>query len=109
MIGIPFHSEAGCPSGTTAATVSGVPVSGNGGFVEATVETAVNINVGIAAGLGCMGLEQAVKTSIRKSKLAAMGFFTKPSLFMAESYFAPVLSGRDTAQGMELEQSLICS
>jgi len=80
MIGIPFHSEAGCPSGISAVTASGVSVGSWEVFVGISIGTMVRVNVGTIFGVVCIKLEQAVRKSISKNRLAAMGFFTRPSL-----------------------------
>jgi tetrahydromethanopterin S-methyltransferase subunit G len=49
-------------------------------FVGARVGRTVSVTVGIVVGLGCIKLEQATRINIGKRRLAAMGFFTGPSL-----------------------------
>jgi hypothetical protein len=80
MIGIPFHWDAGWPSGSSAEVASGVSVCGANVFVGARVGRTVSVTVGIVVGLGCIKLEQATRINIGKRRLAAMGFFTRPSL-----------------------------
>src|SRR5215207_1363000 len=82
MIGIPFHSEAGCPSGRSGETTSGVPVVCKcvsiGGAVDVRTGTEVKTSVG-TTGIGWMGMEQAEVVRASQNRLAAMNFFTKLS------------------------------
>jgi hypothetical protein len=55
-------------------------VDANGVEVEKRVGIAERVNVGTAVGFVGLTLEQAVRTSIKKSRRATMGFFTRPSL-----------------------------
>jgi hypothetical protein len=70
MMGIPFHSE----------TAFDVAIGGTGVLFGTRLGKAVRAKVGSAVGFVCLKWEQAVRTSIKKSRLATMGFFTRPSL-----------------------------
>jgi hypothetical protein len=55
-------------------------VGGKGVEVGLRVGIAVKVKVGIAIGFVFPKMEQALRTSMNKSRLATMGFFTRPSL-----------------------------
>src|SRR5215207_6047867 len=82
MIGIPFHSEAGCPSGRSGEATFGVPVVCKcvsiGGGVDVRTGMDVKTSVG-TTGIGWMGMEQAEVVRAIQNRLAAMNFFTELS------------------------------
>src|ERR1043166_717228 len=88
MIGIPFQSEAGWPSGLSPATASDVEVGSNGVLSHVMAGVGVvrtmEVGVGTKVGFGCLGIEKAERIRANRYSLTTICLCIKPSLFDLE-------------------------